>query len=408
MKYSIGFSNLPFEPDERQVIYVEYLYDEQVNRRIRKNYDQIRWMFRRSNLDFIYLPMFFNDKEIREKVLYYAPYLTTETIEKVELRSSHILGYMSHIENKDKITPSLLYAPEKEYGEWLFHGQTIDIDDDTVSIIHWFEDIISEIEDELISKVESHRARRRYSEDIVGEDIIRYRSKEDWDEISEEVEYDSTPDLGNKFGKWLKKISRRSLCLEEEDSDVSDLSFQSTLDEINEEDVRKTIEALENSIERLRLLGVPLTVIQEFVANYETISPLRITDDLRILLPAYNNKEIEMPALYKAVYLLFLYHRKEGIILQRLEEHHHDLAYFYRKTSHREQLTQKQLNSINKLETSYNDNGAIHVVLSRIKAAFIAAIDSHLAKHYYIVGKPGQPYNIALETSLIEWEDDNG
>ena len=105
-----------------------------------------------------------------------------------------------------------------------------------------------------------------------------------------------------------------------------------SLDEINEEDVRDTIEELERNIERLRLLGIPLTVIVEFVAKYETISRLYITDDLRILLPDYD-KEVKMPALYKALYILFVMNRKKGIVLQRLEDYHSILvqSLFFKK-----------------------------------------------------------------------------
>ena len=127
MRYSIAFKNLPFEPEKRQVIYVENQYDERINAIIKEKYDWLKYQFKRANLDFVYLPMFFNDEEIREKVLYYAPYLTSEIMEKVELRSIYLLCYMSHIENKVKIIPSFLYAPQKEEEEWVFQGQTIDL-----------------------------------------------------------------------------------------------------------------------------------------------------------------------------------------------------------------------------------------------------------------------------------------
>ena len=78
MKYAIAFKNLPFVPEERQVIYVENTFDERVNAIIKENYERLRWNFKRANLDFVYLPMFFDDEEIKEKVLYYAPYLTSE------------------------------------------------------------------------------------------------------------------------------------------------------------------------------------------------------------------------------------------------------------------------------------------------------------------------------------------
>ena len=406
MKYSVTFKGLPFEPEKRQVIYVENLYDEHINTLIRDNYQQIKWIFGRANLDFIYLPMFFNDEETKEKVLYYAPYLTSEIIEKAELRSSYLLGYMSHQENREKITPSLLYLPKKDNEDWIFQGQTFDIDGDEGSlIIQWFEDTAAEIEEEL-SEEKSNKIRLHVRFDEDEDDGVLYRCDEDWENEEPQVEYSSTPGLWDKLGRGLKKFGRA--CLEEEeDTETTREPSPSSLDEILDEDVRETLEELEKKIERLRLLGIPLDVIVSFVARYETISRLRITDDLRIFLPDYNNIEVKMPALYKAVYLLFIYHRKEGIVLQQLEKYHSELVMFYRKTKNTEQLTPRQLESINKLESSWDDDGSIYVVLSRIKKLFKNAIDEHLAKYYYIEGRPGQPYNITLSQDLIIWEDED-
>lgn len=119
MKYSIAFRGLPFEPEKKQVIYVENQYDERINAIIREIYEQLKWTFKRANLDFIYLPMFFNDEETKEKILYYAPYLTSEIIENAELRNNYLLSYMSNLGNRDKIGPSLIYAPQKEDNEWI-------------------------------------------------------------------------------------------------------------------------------------------------------------------------------------------------------------------------------------------------------------------------------------------------
>lgn len=401
MKYTVAFKGLPFEPDKKQVIYVENQYDERINAIIREIYEQLKWTFKRANLDFIYLPMFFNDEETKEKILYYAPYLTSDIIEKVELRSSYLLGYMSHQENREKIIPSLLYSPKKNDEEWIFQGQAIELDsEDTNEIIHWVEDVIFEINEEL----ESAKPRRyiRYDEDIEEDGAAMSDASLD---ASSPVEYSSTPDLYEKAQKWF--CSKK--CVEDEEgfTGTTHESAPSSLDEILDEDVRETLEELEKKIERLRLLGIPLDIIVAFVARYETVSRLLITDDLRIFLPDYNNIEIIMPALYKAVYLLFIYHKKEGLVLQQLENYHSELEKFYRKTKKVECLTPRQLESINRLESSWNDDGSIYVVLSRIKKLFINAIDEHLAKHYYIEGRPGQPYNIALSHDLIIWGDED-
>lgn len=409
MKYSIAFKGLPFEPERRQVIYVENQYDERINAIIKDNYERIKWSFKRANLDFVYLPMFFNDEEIKEKVLYYAPYLTEEIMESVELRSSHLLRYMSHSENLGKIAPSFLYAPEKENGGWVFKGQTIDIDGGGNEIIKWFEYTVSDIEEEIEPQIRFSLAEEDSGPKIhfqkVEKDAHTGMTGEPPMESSQ-VEYSSTPSLWDKLKKQTFKFGK-SIVEEDEGTETANEPAPSSLDEILDEDVRDTLEELEKKIERLRLLGIPLDVIVAFVARYETISRLLITDDLRIFLPDYNNIEITMPALYKAVYLLFIYHRKEGVVLQQLEKYHSDLVAFYKKTKNVEILTPKQLESINKLESSWDDDGSIYVVLSRIKKIFKSAVDEHLAKHYYIEGKKGEAYNIALSQDLIIWGDED-
>lgn len=394
MKYSIAFKDLPFEPEEKQVIYVENQFDERINAIIKDNYESLKWHFKRANLDFVYLPMFFNDEEIKEKVLYYAPYLTSEVMEKAELRSSYLLGYMSHPENKEKIAPSLLYAPKKEDDEWIFQGQAIELDkDDRVSINQWFDDVISDIEEETTPT-------RRYDEDI--DETCSQRINES--PSKSQVEYSSTPtSLWDKIFKKAKKFGEDAIKEEDDTCESTAKKTESSLDDILDEGANETLEELEKNIQRLRLMGIPLSILVEFVAKYETISRLRITDDLRIFLPEYGNKEVMMPALHKAVYLLFLFH-PEGIILQHLEEHHSEFANYYRQTMGKEQLSPRNIDTINNLE--YPGNTSLYTILSKIKLYFRNAVDEHLARHYYIVGKPGEPYNIANKNVIIEWEDD--
>ena len=146
MKYSVTLRNLPFEPHRKQVIYVENLYCERMNAQIRDNYSWFKRTFRQARLDFVYLPMFFKDVEIKEKVLYYAPYLTEEILSQTELQSDYLLDFMTHPENREKIQPSLLYAPKKDNGEWVFSGLTIDTEtEDWIATMQHFSTLISEI-----------------------------------------------------------------------------------------------------------------------------------------------------------------------------------------------------------------------------------------------------------------------
>lgn len=393
MRYSIAFTNLPFDPENRQVIYVDNQYEKRINTIIKDNYERIKWTFKRANIDFVYLPLLFDDDDIREKVLYYAPYLTSEIMEEMELRSNHLLKYMTHTENQDKIVPSLLFSPEKDNNGWTFQGVTIDIDDDN-SFIEWFENAISIIEEDL-APIDSTDD-RRFDED---HEVLKVETTEGASEGAEHVEYSSTPNFWERAKHGLKKFGK---CILEEEINEGERQA-SRLDRINEEDISRTLEELGRTIERLRLLGIPLSVLAELVAKYETVSRLRITDDYRILLPDYNNIEVKMGPLYKAVYFLFINH-PEGIILQRLEDYHHELVNYYQQTSGIKPLTPRMLDTINRLE--YPGDNTINYTLSRIKAYVKATIDEHLAKHYYISGRPGEPYKIPLDTNYIEWEDE--
>lgn len=400
MKYSIAFKNLPFEPEKRQVIYVENQYDERINAVIKRNYEQIKWTFKQANLDFVYLPMFFNDEETKEKILYYAPYLTSDIIEKAELRSSYLLRYMCHIENKEKIMPSFLYAPSKEDDEWIFQGLSIDFaEEEDANFIKGIDSLVFDVEEELARK--QQKSESRSDEDK--ENDVRFSLVDGNEQNSSKAEYSSTPDMRGKLGKWLSSFQKKYILEEEEDQELIYEPSLSTLNDINEEDVRDTLEELERNIERLRLLGIPLSAIAEFVAKYETVSRLLLTNDLRILLPDYNNREVEMGPLYKAVYFLFLNH-PEGIVLKHLEEYHRELVNYYLQTSQRKELTPRMIDSINSLE--YPGNNSINYTLSRIKQYFKCTIDEHLAKNYYIVGRPGEPYKIALDNIIVEWEEE--
>lgn len=402
MIYSISFKDLPFEPEERQVIYIENKYDERINAIIRSNYEQIKWAFKRANLDFVYLPMFFNDEETREKILYYAPYLTSDVIENTELRSSYLLGYMSHLDNREKIAPSFIFSPKKKNDEWHFLGLFLTLKKEGKNIFNsWVEDVIYEIEEETSPILENNTARP----DEDSDEGLLFRDDNTFEEEVPHVERSSTPRLWGRFLKRAKEFGNDIVSEEGDVHVMSEEEPESSLDEIHGEDVRETFKSMEKNIERLRLLGIPLDAIIEFVSRYETISRLRITDDLRIFLPDYKI-EVTMPALYKAVYLLFIINRENGIVLQELERYHSELLALYKKTKKVQELSPSQIESINRLESSWNGDGSIHTILSRIKTAFRNKIDEHLAINYYIVGSPGEPYNIRLSEDLIEWEDE--
>ena len=134
--------------------------------------------------------------------------------------------------------------------------------------------------------------------------------------------------------------------------------------------------------------------------NQVMLSRLTITKDYAIILSDYNNKEVKMEPLVKAVYLLYLNH-PEGIAFKTLPSYREELTKIYAKLRpfglnnqairSIEDVTNPLLNSINEQS-------------SRIRAAFIAEVHSSLADQYYIVGKSGEQKKIVLPRNLVVWE----
>ncbi len=403
MRYSIAFKDLPFVPEERQVIYVENQYDERINAIIMENYEQLKRAFCQADLEFIYLPMFFKDEDMEEKIRYYAPYLTADVIEKAELRSSFLLGFMSHVENRGNIAPSLLYTPRRMNDEWRFHGETIEfageINKDTVGI--WIENAVSEIEF-AVSEIEfeyNHilgnidQPERRYDEDEKFGEKLPHHGKSDLMDSSK-VEYSSAGPRFNNIDKHAK--------LRKNAKNKSSIQLELSLEEIKDEEAEEDIEGLLAYKERLRLKGMSLAAIIELIIKGEPLSRLFVTTDNRLFLPEYNNIEIELTPKFKAVYFLFLNH-PEGIVLKHLEEYHKELKNYYRQMS-RGELTPRMIDSIKKMEVPGNND--INIALTKIRNAFERRFDEHLAKHYIIEGTPGEPYKISLDYNLIEWEEE--
>ena len=138
---------------------------------------------------------------------------------------------------------------------------------------------------------------------------------------------------------------------------------------------------------------------EEKLNNQVRLSRLSITKDYTILLTDYE-KELKMEPLVKAVYLLFLNH-PEGISFKSLPSYKGELTKIYSRLrpfglsnqaiKSIEDVTNPLLNSINEK-------------CSRVRAAFLAEVDSSLVEQYCIIGKSGEEKKIMLPRDLVIWE----
>ncbi|MGG7035358.1 MAG: hypothetical protein ACI7YS_09220 [Flavobacterium sp.] len=113
-----------------------------------------------------------------------------------------------------------------------------------------------------------------------------------------------------------------------------------------------------------------------------SVSKMHIDEDFNIRLPHFNNLEIPLSHLTKAVYILFYNHPK-GINIKELHRYKEELKDFYSSISNQSDYD-KMMQSIEDLIDP--SSKAIYTHISRIKSAFYRVMDEVYAKNYIITG----------------------
>ena len=132
----------------------------------------------------------------------------------------------------------------------------------------------------------------------------------------------------------------------------------------------------------LKAIGARLLEELRIEAARAKLSRLLITKDYRFYLVDYNNREVELQPVHKAVYLLFLAH-PEGIEFKRLEEYREELTRYYMATAKlmdKEKIIEGVDHLVNPLDNAINEK------CSRIKKVFLDMMDEYTASYYIISG----------------------
>ena len=176
--------------------------------------------------------------------------------------------------------------------------------------------------------------------------------------------------------------------------------------------VRELVAAGRNDL-LLRSIGVSVLEELRIEAAKSRLSRLLITKDYRIILVDYDNKEVEMTPVHKAVYLLFLNH-PEGIEFKKLSEYRDELLQYYMSTAKlmdKQTITESVDMLVNPLNNSINEK------CSRIKSIFLNMMDQYSANYYIISGHTQKHFagsskiwyerlkNIKLPRELVIRED---
>jgi hypothetical protein len=135
----------------------------------------------------------------------------------------------------------------------------------------------------------------------------------------------------------------------------------------------------------------------------QPISRLLIDEKYKIFLIDYDNIEIELSPLPKALFIFLLNH-PEGIFLKELYQHRSEMIEIYGQIGNRLDMDQitKSIQDLTDARTN-----SINEKCSRIKEAFLAKIDDTIAQNYYVTGSRSQKKGIILDRSFVIFSGKN-
>ena len=165
-------------------------------------------------------------------------------------------------------------------------------------------------------------------------------------------------------------------------------------------EIRNLVDEIRERVEKLEQRGFSRKLLMKLFTEKPELSRLVITKDMRIVLPDYNNMEIKMEPINKAVFLLFLRH-PEGIVFKHLPNYRKELADVYQMIKPLG-LNDRALQSIEDVTNPFLNS--INEKCARIRGSFVSQFDDNLARHYYIYGTRGEPKKIDLPRDLVIWE----
>ena len=301
----------------------------------------------------VYLPLLMKRLANKEVLQYRAPYLSEAEVASTAIGNDFLLQYLENPGEKGRIKHGFIRTEDIHRGG-----------DGKDKAINRFYPLSSQSGEPIADQLNK-----------IGKQISFEKSQHE-----KLLEYRNFDDFGN-----IPDISE------------ADAHFNSQIDNENTDDL---IEEVKIKIAMLRQRGISQYLLEQLIHPDDRLSRLVITKDFRLILPDYNNMEIKLEPLAKAVYLLFLNH-PEGILFKYLPDYREELAKIYNRLKPTG-LTDRAIQSIedvtNPLLNSINEKCA------RIRGAFVGQFDDHIARHYYIDGHRGDAKKITLPRELIIWE----
>jgi hypothetical protein len=357
----------------QQIIYVEGVYNNRINKIIRSKYDEISSKFKFATLstEFVYLPVIAEQLQGSFSLSYILKYYFPNVDEE---KQSQITPAVFQTEFISRLLFSI-FAYDNQIKPGLFHYVKKDTENLFVYEYFPFE---SSNKSSILRQID-------YYANSISESNYRVLPSVDEENIS---------------------------CLSCEDLFEEKVLESCYQPEGKKEDDRysrrehEIISNIKSAIRDLKEMGFYELLIKEIGSvlfekdTNKMFQPSRIfmDDEFKIFLTDFNDMEIAMTPLPKSLFILFLRH-PEGINLKSLIDYNKELLEIYKLLSYRETYFD-MVESINRICNPFE--GSINEKLSRIKEAFLRKISMDTAKYYIVAGERGMKKRIEIDRSLIQ------
>lgn len=399
--------------EANDLVYVASEKDEELEKELESNLKLFKGWGLLAGLHIVYLPSLMKKLQDKKVLRYRAPYLKDDEVKDITIGNDFMLQYLKNPEDRDKMKHGLIrkerFSPgrgEKDSYSVRFYPLSSEGSESLDKQLNRIIDVIKheilsgpvfsrynsivferEIEENQMRTFECRTNRQKEPEDMLGSE----GEKEQLGATHFEIPYDR-PELEKKRGFCPSMPSKPRV-----DNDYADRRFNSQMEGENTDDLMEEIREL---IKKLRQRGIAESLLLQLLHPDDKPRKMVITKDYQILLPEFNNMEIKMEPLVKAVYLLFLNH-PEGIVFKNLPDYRTELTQIYlrlRPNGLTERARQSIEDVTNPLSNSINEKCA------RIRGAFLREFDNHIARYYYIDGMRATPKIIAIPRDLVVWE----
>ena len=331
----------------QEIVYVENEYNEVLNSFFQRHQDlRLYHMYK-----FVYLPCYSKELETGDTLRYLHPDLPEDFQADVKMDSSYPIPYLWYSDDAAKIKHGMMFfmGDKENRGAKYILGHYYPLEEGSD------EDIIAQL-DAIVKKVYNDH----------GEGGLYCKAEKP------DIKEGTTDDYADELFTWI----------------------------LHDDEVAVIVKEIRDRIKILSEKGLTENLLKKLLNKETRLSRLMVTKDMRIVLPDYNNMEIKMEPINKAVFLLFLRH-PEGIIFKHLPDYRKELADIYQKIKPLG-LNEKAIQSIEDVTNPCLNS--INEKCARIRGAFISKFDEELAQHYYIYGRRGEPKKISLPRDLVIWE----